>query len=115
MQCKYDIGVYFPSHVGLSLPSFLFEIKGYSHSRDRCMIVSCSLHLSQWHVYSVYSTCLPHFQLAKKGEKFIDLPYVVKGMDVSFSGILSFIEAAAIEKLENNECTPADLCYSLQV
>ena len=53
-------------------------------------------------------------QLAKKGEKFIDLPYVVKGMDVSFSGILSFIEAAAIEKLENNECTPADLCYSLQ-
>jgi N6-L-threonylcarbamoyladenine synthase len=36
-------------------------------------------------------------------------------MDVSFSGILSFIEATAIEKLKNNECTPADLCYSLQV
>jgi tRNA A37 threonylcarbamoyltransferase TsaD len=54
-------------------------------------------------------------QLAKKGEKFIDLPYAVKGMDVSFSGILSFIEATAIEKLKNNECTPADLCYSLQV
>ncbi|XP_078164584.1 actin-like ATPase superfamily protein [Carex rostrata] len=53
-------------------------------------------------------------QLAKKGEKFIDLPYAVKGMDVSFSGILSFIEATAIEKLKNNECTPADLCYSLQ-
>ncbi|XP_020399794.1 probable tRNA N6-adenosine threonylcarbamoyltransferase [Zea mays] len=35
-------------------------------------------------------------------------------MDVSFSGILSFIEAATIEKLKNNECTPADLCYSLQ-
>ncbi|KAM3407800.1 hypothetical protein ACQJBY_001262 [Aegilops geniculata] len=85
-----------------------------SWSGPRCMVVSCSLHLSQWHVYSVYSTCLPLFQLAKKGEKFIDLPYVVKGMDVSFSGILSFIEAAAIEKLENNECTPADLCYSLQ-
>lgn len=54
-------------------------------------------------------------QLAKKGEKFIDLPYVVKGMDVSFSGILSYIEATAVEKLKNNECTPADLCYSLQV
>ncbi|OMO52917.1 hypothetical protein CCACVL1_29009 [Corchorus capsularis] len=53
-------------------------------------------------------------QLAKKGEKFIDLPYVVKGMDVSFSGILSYIEATAEEKLKNNECTPADLCYSLQ-
>lgn len=54
-------------------------------------------------------------QLAKKGEKFIDLPYAVKGMDVSFSGILSYIEATADEKLKNNECTPADLCYSLQV
>ncbi|CAL5414033.1 unnamed protein product [Camellia sinensis] len=53
-------------------------------------------------------------QLAKKGEKFIDLPYVVKGMDVSFSGILSYLEATAEEKLKNNECTPADLCYSLQ-
>ena len=54
-------------------------------------------------------------QLAKKGETFIDLPYAVKGMDVSFSGILSYIETAAEEKLKNNECTPADLCYSLQV
>ena len=54
-------------------------------------------------------------QLAKKGEKFIELPYVVKGMDVSFSGILSYIEATAEEKLKSNECTPADLCYSLQV
>ncbi|CAL9101855.1 unnamed protein product, partial [Musa textilis] len=53
-------------------------------------------------------------QLVKKGEKFIDLPYVVKGMDVSFSGILSYIEATAAEKLKINECTPADLCYSLQ-
>lgn len=54
-------------------------------------------------------------QLAKKGEKFIELPYAVKGMDVSFSGILSYIEATAEEKLKSNECTPADLCYSLQV
>ncbi|KAK9288580.1 hypothetical protein L1049_017039 [Liquidambar formosana] len=53
-------------------------------------------------------------QLAKKGEQFIDLPYVVKGMDVSFSGILSYIEATTVEKLKSNECTPADLCYSLQ-
>ncbi|KAJ4822684.1 hypothetical protein Tsubulata_027248 [Turnera subulata] len=53
-------------------------------------------------------------QLAKKGEKFLDLPYAVKGMDVSFSGILSYIETTAEEKLKNNECTPADLCYSLQ-
>ena len=65
-------------------------------------------------------TCLILFYffllpLEKKGEQFIDLPYVVKGMDVSFSGILSYIEATATTKLKNNECTPADLCYSLQV
>ncbi|CAA6672858.1 unnamed protein product [Spirodela intermedia] len=53
-------------------------------------------------------------QLAKKGEKFLDLPYVVKGWTFPFSGILSYIEATAVEKLKNNECTPADLCYSLQ-
>ncbi|CAI0459254.1 unnamed protein product [Linum tenue] len=41
-------------------------------------------------------------QLAKKGEKFIDLPYAVKGMDVSFSGILSYIESTTEEKLKNN-------------
>jgi hypothetical protein len=34
-------------------------------------------------------------QLAKQGSKFIDMPYAVKGMDVSFSGLLSFMEAAA--------------------
>ncbi|ELK35511.1 Putative tRNA threonylcarbamoyladenosine biosynthesis protein OSGEP [Myotis davidii] len=31
-------------------------------------------------------------QMAKRGKKLVDLPYTVKGMDVSFSGILSFIE-----------------------
>jgi len=31
-------------------------------------------------------------QLAKKGKKLIELPYVVKGMDVSFSGLLTHIE-----------------------
>ncbi|XP_049932751.1 uncharacterized protein LOC116251127 [Nymphaea colorata] len=53
-------------------------------------------------------------RLAKKGKQFIDIPYVVKGMDVSFSGILSYIEATAAEKFEKNECTPAHLCFSLQ-
>ncbi|EFJ16384.1 hypothetical protein SELMODRAFT_178622 [Selaginella moellendorffii] len=53
-------------------------------------------------------------QLAKKGSEYIELPYVVKGMDVSFSGILSYIESVATEKLAAKECTPADLCFSLQ-
>ncbi|CAL5347946.1 unnamed protein product [Camellia sinensis] len=43
------------------------------------------------------------------------LQLVVKGMDVLFSEILSYLEATAEGKLKNNECTPADLCYSLQL
>ena len=53
-------------------------------------------------------------QLAKQGSKYVELPYVVKGMDVSFSGILSHIENFGRGKLERGECTAADLCYSLQ-
>ena len=53
-------------------------------------------------------------QMAKKGSKFIELPYCVKGMDVSFSGILSYIEKVAKELLPTNQCTPEDLCFSLQ-
>ena len=52
-------------------------------------------------------------QCAKEGTKFIPLPYVVKGMDVSFSGILSFIEERA-EKLLQEGYTKGDLCFSLQ-
>uniref|UniRef100_A0A3B5MLD7 N(6)-L-threonylcarbamoyladenine synthase n=1 Tax=Xiphophorus couchianus TaxID=32473 RepID=A0A3B5MLD7_9TELE len=33
-------------------------------------------------------------QMAKKGSRYVELPYTVKGMDVSFSGILSFIEVS---------------------
>lgn len=63
-------------------------------------------------------------QLAKKGNKYYPLPYVVKGMDVSFSGILSAIEKKVkphksahkkVQKDENEEKpTHEDLCYSLQ-
>ena len=31
-------------------------------------------------------------QKAKEGSNYIELPYIVKGMDVSFSGILTHIE-----------------------
>lgn len=53
-------------------------------------------------------------QLAKKGTKYFELPYCVKGMDVSFSGLLSFIESRAPKLLQENKFTPEDLCYSLQ-
>jgi len=53
-------------------------------------------------------------QCAKEGTKFLPLPYVVKGMDVSFSGILSYIEDRAEKLLKTGEYTKADLCFSLQ-
>ena len=63
-------------------------------------------------------------QMAKKGRHLVDLPYAVKGMDCSFSGILASIDILA-EKLQNGSgawkdegsgepITREDLCFSLQ-
>ncbi len=46
--------------------------------------------------------------LAKKG-KYVELPYVVKGMDVEFSGIIT-----KCEQLHKQGVSIEDLCYSLQ-
>ncbi len=48
-------------------------------------------------------------ELAERGERYIPLPYVVKGMDLSFSGLLS----EAIRKVGMGERLE-DVCYSLQ-
>ena len=53
-------------------------------------------------------------QLAKEGSKYLPLPYAVKGMDVSLSGILSYIEERADKLLANGSYSKADLCFSLQ-
>ena len=49
-------------------------------------------------------------QLAAKSTKFISLPYVVKGMDLSLSGLLT----AATAALQKGNCKLEDVCYSLQ-
>jgi N6-L-threonylcarbamoyladenine synthase len=46
--------------------------------------------------------------------KLVDLPYVVKGMDVSFSGILSHVESEARSALKTGKYSVEDLCFSLQ-
>ncbi|CAD7695841.1 unnamed protein product [Ostreobium quekettii] len=53
-------------------------------------------------------------QMAKRGKKFVELPYVVKGMDISLSGLLCHIEKVANELISKGEATAEDLCYSLQ-
>ena len=53
-------------------------------------------------------------QEAKKGTRFIEGPYGVKGMDVTLSGILTFYETYAEEHLGKGDVTAADLCFSMQ-
>ncbi len=47
-------------------------------------------------------------KLAEKGEKFIELPYVVKGMDFSYSGLVTKVQ----RELKNHK--KEDICYSFQ-
>ena len=62
-------------------------------------------------------------QLAKKGTVLLELPYAVKGMDVSFSGILARVEELARRLEQEPEwkdpatgalITKEDLCFTLQ-
>lgn len=54
-------------------------------------------------------------QKAKLGKKYLkDIPYVVKGMDVSFSGISTYLDKALKNRKIMSEYTVEDLCYSLQ-
>jgi N6-L-threonylcarbamoyladenine synthase/protein kinase Bud32 len=48
-------------------------------------------------------------ELARKGTRFLELPYVVKGMDTSFSGLLT----AGLQKLKQGEKLE-NACYSMQ-
>jgi N6-L-threonylcarbamoyladenine synthase len=54
-------------------------------------------------------------QLAKHGgEVYVEMPYTVKGMDISLSGIETFAKTEARTHLKTGKYTKADLCYSLQ-
>jgi len=49
-------------------------------------------------------------KISKQGENFIELPYKVKGMDITLSGILTNLK----QKLESKKYPIEDLSYSLQ-
>jgi N6-L-threonylcarbamoyladenine synthase/protein kinase Bud32 len=49
-------------------------------------------------------------RLAKEGKMLLPLPYVVKGMDLSLSGLLT----AAVSLLRKGDFRLEDVCYSLQ-
>ena len=49
-------------------------------------------------------------ELARKGKNFVSLPYTVKGMDLSFSGLLT----AAVQTFQSKQYSLEDVCFSLQ-
>ncbi len=49
-------------------------------------------------------------KMALSGRRLIQLPYIVKGMDLSFSGLLT----AATQELKAGSSSLEDLCFSLQ-
>jgi len=49
-------------------------------------------------------------QLASEGKDYIEIPYVVKGMDISLSGILTNLK----QKIQNKNYSKEDLAYSMQ-
>src|SRR3989344_945476 len=49
-------------------------------------------------------------ELAKKGKRYIELPYTVKGMDISVGGILTNLKI----KVKSGQYKKEDLCYSVQ-
>lgn len=50
------------------------------------------------------------YELSLKGKKFIELPYSVKGMDVSFGGMLTNLK----QKIKSGKFSKDDLCFSVQ-
>ncbi len=49
-------------------------------------------------------------QLASKSSSYVELPYVVKGMDASFGGLLTNLK----QKFDSGNFSREDLCFSLQ-
>jgi N6-L-threonylcarbamoyladenine synthase/protein kinase Bud32 len=49
-------------------------------------------------------------ELAQEGKRFVSLPYTVKGMDLSFSGLLT----AAVQAYQSGQHSLEDVCFSLQ-
>ena len=50
------------------------------------------------------------YDMALKSDNYIELPYLVKGMDVGFAGLLTNLR----QKVESGKYEPEDLCYSAQ-
>jgi N6-L-threonylcarbamoyladenine synthase len=70
--------------------------------------------------YAKRCTTCAYVKLIARGKHFVELPYVVKGMDCSFSGILTTASSLALslgkltDPVTNELIAKEDLCFSLQ-
>jgi N6-L-threonylcarbamoyladenine synthase len=53
-------------------------------------------------------------RMAREGKTYIELPYVVKGMDVSVSGLYTHLRRHVKASVESGSPSKEDLCFSLQ-
>lgn len=51
---------------------------------------------------------------ATKGKKFIELPYTVRGMNLAFSGLQTYISKKVLPRVVSREVSKEDICYSVQ-
>ncbi|AEH06812.1 bifunctional N(6)-L-threonylcarbamoyladenine synthase/serine/threonine protein kinase [Methanothermococcus okinawensis] len=91
------------------------QILGYTCGRYRVFGETLDIAIGNCLDQFARNCALPHpggvyvEKLAKDGKKLIKLPYSVKGMDVTFSGLLT----SAIKSYEKGEKLE-DVCYSIQ-
>lgn len=91
---------------GISHPTVLYvsggntQVIAYSHKRYRIFGETIDIAVGNCldrfaRIINLSNDPSPGYnieQLAKKGSKFVSVPYAVKGMDMSFSGLLSYFE-----------------------
>ncbi|HLC38019.1 MAG TPA: tRNA (adenosine(37)-N6)-threonylcarbamoyltransferase complex transferase subunit TsaD [Candidatus Norongarragalinales archaeon] len=53
-------------------------------------------------------------RLAEKGETLLELPYTIKGMNCSFTGLLTYCARNYREKVEKKAVRLEDVCFSVQ-
>ncbi|KAI6179561.1 putative tRNA N6-adenosine threonylcarbamoyltransferase [Aphelenchoides besseyi] len=94
---------------GAENPVILYVSGGNTQSGIVWIVLHVSFDFPMSHVPVITSN-----KWRKKGKKLAELPYTVKGMDFSLSGILTSIETNTPGWLESGEYTKEDLCFTLQ-
>ena len=93
-----------------SVLDFMNMMTGGSFQNMTIMAMGITPYINASIILQLLTVAIPTLEkLAKEGDKLLELPYSVKGMDISFSGIMT----AAIN-LRKKGCRLEDIAYSVQ-